>query len=1333
MLIGDTILHDVYQRYQPADETNYALLRSNMYIDQVLASLNKVDNDLTPNVIVYIGSTDASSVKFCPTRFKAKVKTLIRRLQHLGAKRIIFCSIIPKIGLENDRQYWSNLERVNSSLFYVAGEAENGYYAHLFKKFVVAVHQAQSGPEHQYFNGATGLLKYQPKMQLYETISGSGVVQQLRLNDRGMQLVIRNLSSFMSVEIGPQLRPVREMLSRESKISNVVSRKVKSNSKKSLKPATTPKTLGSCFQDILEENDEPAVPVREDLPCWMPIRVFNAEIDAMVDEGCPHMLLDQDLYEQICRKHPELTRLELPAHGTAEYQGAMGTKKCKPSCSVALPYSYGDGIFEGESFYTPCVIIKNLNAKMLLGRDWRKQFGVKTDSKNDVIGLHNPNNQEYVEYSFADRSRKHAQKDALVWSNYDISVSEQVNNLCAQKGDIDSFNEQNRQKLIAEAEAQIDSTVDELDHLQEETRTELKILLKYFKAAFRNEVGCCNKYVHSLEVSGLTKLRCKNRPLNRMVEAKVREVIREWILQGIIVKSDSPYRVPLMPVEKKNGTYRPCGDFRPLNKFMVMHGYEVPRISDLQGRLKGAKYFTRLDFRESFLQVGLDKDSQLYCCFNFDGIPYQFTRVPFGTRDSMPAFIKMMSMIMEGTEGYVIHYVDDILIFSKTLKEHLKHIKEVLRRIQGANLTLNVQKCEWIKTKVEFLGLIISENGAEPNPEKVSGITDFPEPKTKRQLQSFLGMMNFYRAYIPNCATISVPLYEISSPHAKFKWTDTHQSAFNQLKFLLAEATIHQHPDFSKPFYVRTDASSIGVAGAIYQLDDDDNVRPIVFTSRVLNKAEKNYKVLEQELLAIIHTLKKNYYILLGSKIFLYTDHQPLTFSSTHPYPTGRLIRWMLYLNCFDISIEYIPGKENIVADALSRYHKQLMAKATPLYTSFNVIEYQGQQQFEKQIARLKGEQLNDVLVKQYIGDAQSVPKMMKNCDNEFFMWRLKGDNYRIYVPHTLRKDIMHHYHGYYIHPGVWKMANMIRRVYNWPGLLDDVAQYVRNCIECKVIKSRNENLHGPLKPIVTSAPGELVCVDFFGPLPRARGSCTMILAVMDHFTRFVKLYAMKSANTKNAITAVEKFIAHTGPIKAILSDNGPQFASKEWQQHWADKNVKVRHTSFYTPQSNPAEKIMSTIAEVLRHKTRHLHTKWVEFLHDIEHKHNNVLHKSTGAVPSELMLKKQAPSPTPETIAVPELSSIEAARSTAHKSAEYRKDYFDKTHKLTKLEPGAEVYVVSHQQSDKCAKYSAKLDLKFEGPYQVVKELHDNVYLICDTGNEALFKKNIRELRHVR
>lgn len=1327
-VIGDSILSQVIHSLDGNQTETFPLCQKSLYVDQVISVIKKESCVIEKNVLLYLGTTDLSSKAFCPIKFKNKVKSLVKLLKENGVDRLLVSSIIPKIGMENDHAYYRNLEYANSSLFFAAGEVENAFFVPVFDHFVVSVNQREKGHRHKYFDNV-GKMKFQPKLMVYQKMNGKGEVTPLSLNERGIHLFNRVVISYMS---SLKYRSVYEVL-HSSKDADLVAQCTSTPLGKKNSSVAKAHIVATCMNDILQEGEEKAFTGEEDLPCFVPVKIKNVEIDALVDEGCPHVLLDQSIYDTLVSENPELSKAEFPAQGVLRYQNAMGVKKTKPNKSVALEYSFGDDIFGKETFHIPCVIVKNLNAKMLLGRQWRRWFKVATDDKDKTIRLTNPNCGKVVNYDYTVRSRSHNEKSGVQWLNCTVDLSPNLETLCELNGSHEELEKRKREQLIEQAEARIVEVMLKQKHLDSETRTGLEKILLKSRAAFRDEVGKCNVYTHKFQVEGLTEMRCKNRPINRVIEAKMREVIREWREQGLIKPSTSPYRVALQPVEKKNGQYRPCGDFRKFNEFISMLNNEVSRIADLRVKFKGKRYFTKLDFLQSFLQISLDKDSQNYCAFVFDGVPYQFTRVPFGTKDSMPAFIKALQIVLEGTEEFCTSYVDDILIHSATLEEHIRHIAEILSRIEAAGFTLNIDKCNWIQEQVEFVGMNISEKGVEPIPEKVAGIREFPRPNTKRKLQSFLGMVNFYRHYIPKCADIEKPLYEITSPTAVYKWTEVHQNAFDLLKTLLCEATIQQFPDMDKPFYVVTDASSTGIAGAIYQLDDDGHVRPICFNSRTLSSAEKNYYTTEQELLAAIYTLKKNYYILVGAEVYLFTDHSSITLLRQHPFLSSRISRWLIYLENFNLKKSHIPGKDNVVADALSRYHRQMMDKSTTGYISMNHIKYVGLDNFMKRIEQLNDEQMKDVLVQQFLLQPSKVPKLKKGDDGRFLWRSYKDHTYRIYVPATLRSEVLKHYHGYYVHPGTWKMLNMIRRTYDWPGIVEDVSQYLRNCIECQVSKSRKRHLYGPMKSIKTTKPGEIVCVDFYGPLPQARGGCKMIVVVMDHFTKFTRLFAIKNATAAATIRSLQSFINDFGhSITTILSDNGPQFASNLWRNHWREKGIEARFTSYYTPQSNPVERVMSTIKEVLRMRCRAQQRKWVEYLKEIEHKVNHVIHKTTEAIPYELVTGKPGDTPNPSSIPVPAVSSLDAAKSVSHENAEKRAARFNETHELTELKEGDEVLVMTHCQSDKNAGYKANLDLVYEGPFKVIKKYRDNVYCLLDEGDSDprhVIRKNIREL----
>ncbi|KAL6968921.1 hypothetical protein U1Q18_047824 [Sarracenia purpurea var. burkii] len=518
-VIGDSIAYQVIRNQDDNLIDSYYLCSDKLYVDQVIAKVKDSSSIVEKNVLVYLGTTDLASKAFCPIKFKSKMKALMRLLKQRGAERMLVCSIIPRLGRENDHNYYRNLEGTNSGLFYAAGEVDNVYFVPIFDRFTVSVGPREKTNRHLYFDNV-GKIKFQPKLVAFSKMNGKGEVLSLDLNENGYRLFTRAISSYMSNE--SKIRAVRDILNRSN--TEVVSQcsvnlsNAKCKDKKALQVAT-------CMNDILEEGEEKAFTREEDLPFYVPIQMKNVEIEGLVDEGCPHVLLDQSVYEELVEKHPELKKAEFPA--------------------------------QGETFYVPCVIVKGLNATMLLGRQWRRLFRVATDDNEKKIKLSNPYTDERVEYDYTIRSRAHSDDTRIRWINYNVNFSRDVEMVCELRGSVEDAEKLKSEHLLFEAEDRINEKTQQQAHLDPEKRRKLlKILLRH-RLAFRNEIGTCKVYTHKLIVKDLKEMRSKSRPLNRVVEAKFREVIRDWLKSSIVVPSDSPYRVPLLPVEKKNGTFRP--------------------------------------------------------------------------------------------------------------------------------------------------------------------------------------------------------------------------------------------------------------------------------------------------------------------------------------------------------------------------------------------------------------------------------------------------------------------------------------------------------------------------------------------------------------------------------------------------------------------------------------------------------------------------------------------------------------------------------------------------------------------------------------------------------
>ena len=374
-------------------------------------------------------------------------------------------------------------------------------------------------------------------------------------------------------------------------------------------------------------------------------------------------------------------------------------------------------------------------------------------------------------------------------------------------------------------------------------------LVREYAPMFSGKRGTCNLYEHKFYVKPtFLPSMCKHYELPGKKRAEGKPIIEDWLKDETIRKSDSRYRNPLVGVRKADKTLRLCGDYRILNKHLIVRGDQAPHIDYLKTKFSGAKIFSSLDFNESFLQVKLTEDSMKYTAFLFDGVPYEFTRLPFGTKDSMQGFLAAARCALEGTDAFVAAYVDDILVFSKTPEEHKKHLEIVFRKINAAGMSLKLKKCKFFQHETKFLGFIISSEGIKPDPSKVLPVKNFPTPTCKVDVQSFLGLVNYYRCHIPYCADISQPLARLTG-NVEFKWERQEQVAFDKLKAEMCRLLLEAHPDFSRPFYVMTDASKYGIGGFIYQLNDKEEPQVITMVSRLLRAAELNYHTYERELL----------------------------------------------------------------------------------------------------------------------------------------------------------------------------------------------------------------------------------------------------------------------------------------------------------------------------------------------------------------------------------------------------------------------------------------------------------------------------------------------------
>lgn len=466
------------------------------------------------------------------------------------------------------------------------------------------------------------------------------------------------------------------------------------------------------------------------------------------------------------------------------------------------------------------------------------------------------------------------------------------------------------------------------DHLNEEEKQSLFKLCEDFSDIFQLEsdyLSCTSTYEHTIPTfKDSQPIHTKSYRYPEVHKHEVNDQIQKLLKTNIIQPSQSPWSSPLWVVPKKLDAsgkikWRVVIDYRKLNDITIRDSYPLPNINHILDQLGSSKYFSTLDLASGFHQIPIKPSDKPKTAFNTPNGHYEFNRMPFGLKNAPAAFQRLMDTVLTGLQGVrCFVYLDDIVIYASSIQDHDQRIREVFKQLQKANLKLQPDKCEFLRREVTYLGHVITNNGVKPNPEKIEIIKDFPTPISNKDIQSFLGLVGYYRRFIPDFTKFSQCLTKLLKKNAKFIWTDQQQNAFDNLRRYLISEPILQYPDFSKPFILKTDASNFAI-GAILSQGDIPNDLPISYASRTLNKAESNYSTTERELLAIVWAVKHFRPYLYGKRFKITSDHKPLTWLFNVKDPGSRLIRWRLKLEEYDYEISYVKGCSNQQADCLSR------------------------------------------------------------------------------------------------------------------------------------------------------------------------------------------------------------------------------------------------------------------------------------------------------------------------------------------------------------------------------------------------------------------------------
>ncbi|CAM4602147.1 unnamed protein product [Caretta caretta] len=451
-------------------------------------------------------------------------------------------------------------------------------------------------------------------------------------------------------------------------------------------------------------------------------------------------------------------------------------------------------------------------------------------------------------------------------------------------------------------------------------RQQIQELCTSYAPTFSATPGLTERAYHSIDTGNAHPIRVQPYRVSPQAKTAIEREIQDMLQMGVIRPSESAWASPVVLVPKPDGEIRFCVDYRKLNAVTRPDNYPMPRTDELLEKLGRAQFISTLDLTKGYWQVPLDESAKERSAFITHLGLYEFNVLPFGLRNAPATFQRLVDGLLAGLGEYAVAYLDDVAIFSDSWADHLEHLQKVLERIREAGLTVKAKKCQIGLNRVTYLGHQVGQGTISPLQAKVDAIQKWPVPKSKKQVQSFLGLAGYYRRFVPHYSQIAAPLTDLTKkkqPNA-VQWTGKCQKAFNKLKATLMSDPVLRAPDFDKPFLVTTDASEHGVGAVLMQKGPDQEFHPVVFLSKKLSERESNWSVTEKECYAIVYALEKLRPYVWGRRFHLQTDHAALKWLHTVKETNKKLLRWSLALQDFDFDIQHISGASNKVADALS-------------------------------------------------------------------------------------------------------------------------------------------------------------------------------------------------------------------------------------------------------------------------------------------------------------------------------------------------------------------------------------------------------------------------------
>lgn len=865
-----------------------------------------------------------------------------------------------------------------------------------------------------------------------------------------------------------------------------------------------------------------------------------------------------------------------------------------------------------------------------------------------------------------------------------------------------------------------------MHELTTEQRERLKALMIEFKFAKEGEIGFTNLIEHEIDTGDAKPIKQKQHYQSPYIQEKIIKEIDRLLALKIIERASAPtWLSPIIAVPKSDGGVRLCLDARKVNDHTVKNAYPQHNANRILSQLRGTKYLTTLDLSDAYYQVKLKENSRNHTAFSVSSKgTYRYIRMANGLINASSTLCELLDIVMGcDLEPNCFFYMDDLVICTDTFDEHVRILKEIARRLREAGLSISKKKSHFCRKQTKFLGYLISTEGIHADPARVDPIIKLAQPRNIRAVRSLIGAANWYRRFIPNFSDLVAPITELlKKSNTPFKWTDRAENAFGNLKTFLTSPPILHSPDFTKPFTITADASDIGCGSFLSQNIDGMDVIISYFSAKFTD-AQRKYTVTERECLGCLLSMKHFRGYIEGVKFYLQTDHRSLLWLQNLKDPTGRLARWALQMQAYDVEISHKPGKSIPVPDCLSRAFVEVINVNS--FIESNDPEY--------------------INIKTKI-ESGNVSKDRYKIKDGIAFKNISGKTapiWRMIVPSELQNEVLRESHDDILacHGGFYKTAYRIKSQYTWENMDNSIKTYIGNCDVCKAVKNTNRNQRAPMGAFREALqPWRVVSTDYIGPLPRTKSGNKWILSIVDSFSKYVIIKPMKQSTAPTTCDLIEKnlFLVHGVPEK-MISDNGSQFESHTFAKLLQKYRVNHYLTPYYHAQSNPCEAANKIIGNGIKsYVEENDHSNWDRNLVHIACAINNSAHFSTKNTPYEILygnrMKLAGDRHQIETDnnpnEMPDIALIRKRVNTALKAAyEKARSRYDLRTRMIKYAVGDLVWKRNTKLSNRQNKISHKLMPRYV-KCRIAKILGSNTYALTNLDGKSIGNFHTKDLK---